>query len=187
MARREGILYGSVMSQRAVEEVEYATNFYASIDLDVSHFSALWHTYTVGHLLFTDLDRIAREHDISVADLHLLGALRIDRPRLLRATDLAATLQVSNAVLSGRIARLGQEGLLIREPSASDRRAFELRLTAEGAKKVEDVMSAIEQRSGFVRHYHSLPQEDQATIGRIMGDLHSKMDRDFIAVKRGKL
>lgn len=174
------------MSQRPVDEVEYANAFYASLNLDVSHFAAMWHTFNVAHLLSTDVDRITRDHGISIADLHLLGALRIDRPRLLRATDLAITLQVSNAVLSARIARLADKGFLIRQPSVTDRRAFELRLTAEGKSKVQEVLSSIEHRSGFVRHFHSLAKEDRDAIARIMGNLHSKMDRDFMPVSRGK-
>lgn len=175
------------MSQRPVDEVEYANVFYASLNLDVSHFASMWHTFNVAHLLSTDVDRITRDHGISIADLHLLGALRIDRPRLLRATDLAMTLQVSNAVLSARIARLGNRGFLVRQASAADRRAFELQLTAEGKTKVEEVLSSIERRSAYVRHFHSLPKEDRDALARIMGNLHSKMDGEFMPVSRGKL
>jgi hypothetical protein len=64
---------------RPVEEVAVAQAFYAGLGQDVSYFPALWHTLNVGHMLTTDLDRICRRYDLSVADFTLLGALRIDR------------------------------------------------------------------------------------------------------------
>lgn len=44
--------------QRPIEEVAAARTFYAGIGQDVGYFSALWHTFSVGHLLTNDLDRI---------------------------------------------------------------------------------------------------------------------------------
>jgi DNA-binding MarR family transcriptional regulator len=172
------------MPRRPVEELKVATAFYAKVGLDVSYFAAQWHTFNVGHLLATDLDRITRRHGLSVADLHLLGALRIERPKQLRASDLAFTLQVANSVLSSRIAKLQRQGLLIRTRSTSDRRAFELRLTPEGARKTIDVVAEMGRKSHFVRHYKRLSKEDRAALARIMGELHYLLDRDFVAVPR---
>src|ERR1700722_13425731 len=98
--------------------VTRAMGFYAALGLDVRYFPALWHTFNVGHMLATDLDRICRQHGLSIADFNLLGALRIDRPRRLRRTDLAGTLQVSQAALSARILRLQRDGLLVRAPAS---------------------------------------------------------------------
>ena len=62
------------------DDVNDAMAFYATLGLDVRYFAALWHTFNVGHILTTDLDRICRRHGLSIADFNLLGALRIDRP-----------------------------------------------------------------------------------------------------------
>ena len=75
---------------RPVAEVAEARRFYAAIGLDVGYFSALWHRFNVGHMLAIDLDRICRLHGLSPADFTLLGALRIDRAKPLRATVRAA-------------------------------------------------------------------------------------------------
>ena len=88
------------MTHRPIDDVNNAMTFYAALGLDVRYFAALWHTFNVGHILETDLDRICRHHGLSIADFNLLGALRIDRPQRLRPTDLAATLQVTQAALS---------------------------------------------------------------------------------------
>jgi MarR family multiple antibiotic resistance transcriptional regulator len=108
-----------------------------------------------------------------------VGALRIDRPRRLRPADLAATLQVTHAALSARISRLERDGFLVRSPAAGDRRASMLHLTPEGARMVEAVHSCIEQDSQFVRQFNRLSEEDRAALGRIMGELHTQLDREF--------
>ncbi len=174
---------GNAMSEdtrrpkRPIEEVKAARAFYAGLGQDVTYFSALWHTFNVGHMLTTDLDRICRGYGLSIADFNLMGALRIDRPRPLRATDLAVTLQVSNAALTARITRLQRRGMLVKSPSQKDRRAFTLQLTPEGAGKVEAIHFAIARASCFVRHFHQLSREDRAALERIMGELHTQLDR----------
>jgi DNA-binding MarR family transcriptional regulator len=175
------------MTQHPVDELETAAAFYAELDLDVSYFGAQWHTFNVGHLLVTDLDRITRRHGISIADLHLLGALRIDRPKPLRPTDIARTLNVSNAVLTPRIAKLERAGLLIREASADDRRAVTLRLTPDGTAKAVAIVAELGREANFVRYYKRLPEDDRMALTRIMGELHNMLDRDFLAASRGKL
>jgi DNA-binding MarR family transcriptional regulator len=172
------------MTQHPTDEVTEAMAFYATLGLDVGYFSALWHTFNVGHILATDLDRVCRRHALSVADFNLLGALRIERPRPLRPTDLAATLQVSHAALSARIARLEREGLLVRSPAAGDRRASTLELTVEGARLVETIHAEIEKDSQFVRQLHRLPEEDRSELARIMGRLHTNLDREFMRSPR---
>lgn len=175
------------MPRSPVEELEAGREFYSRLlpDLDVEYFAALWHIFTIGHLVAADLDRIARRLGFSIADLHLLGSLRIERPHPLRATDLALTLHVSNAVLSTRIERLSQKGLVVRTPSTSDRRAFDLKLTPEGAGTVDRAIVEIARDAKFVRHFRKLPEADRVALGRILGDLHERLDREFVAAVRG--
>lgn len=171
-------------SRRPIEEVQRARTFYAGLGLDVRYFSALWHTFNVGHMMSTDLDRICREYSLSLADFNLMGALRIERTEPLRATDLAVTLQVSNAALTSRINRLVGKGILVKSSSPADRRAFGLRLTREGASMVDAIHAAVERKSSFVRHFRQLPESDRAMLERIMGELHAELDRDFVHVHR---
>ena len=170
--------------QRPMEEVAVARAFYADLGQDIRYFSALWHAFNVGHMLATDLDRICRRHDLSIADFNLMGALRIDRAKPLRATDLAITLQVSNGALTARIAKLADKGMLVKSPAAHDRRAFTLELTSEGAAKVEAIHFAIAEDSHFVREVNRLSQVDRTALERIMGTLHSQLDRYFVPAHR---
>src|SRR5690606_39254500 len=113
------------MARSPTQELEFGRAFYADIlpELDTGYFAAMWHLFTVGHLIATDLDRIAQRHGFSIADLHLMGSLRIERAQPLRATDLAMTLHVSNAVMSSRVERLAKAGFLTRIPNRADGRA----------------------------------------------------------------
>ena len=170
--------------RRPADQLEAGRSFFSEMDLDVGHFAAMWHSFKVGQLLATDMNRIAGVHDLSIADFHLLGALMIDQPKPMRATDLAFALQVSNAVLSGRIARLAKSGLLVRSTDEADRRAVLLSLTATGAAKVRDIGLALEQEGHFVQHYRRLPEADKQALSRIMGEMHTLMDRDFLPASR---
>lgn len=173
------------MTERPVEQQQAATAFYAALDVDVSYYPAIWHSFKVGHLMTTDLDRICRRHGVSIADVHLMGAVRIERSGPLRATDLTQTLNVTNAVLSIRIARLQRKGLLVRRRCASDRRAHDLALTPAGMAILDASIADIARQANFVRCFRRLPEHDQQELSRIMGALHDEMDRDFIAASRG--
>jgi len=167
------------MIDRPTDAVSKAMTFYAALGLGVRYFPALWHTFNVGHMLAIDLDRICRHHGLSIADFNVLGALGIDRPQRLRPTDLAATLQVSQAALSARISRLERGGLLVRSPATGDRRASTLQLTPAGAHLVKAGHSSIERESQFVRRFNRLSEEDRVALARIMGELHNQLDREL--------
>src|SRR4051794_40809908 len=122
------------MGNRPAEELEAGRRFYEALmpGLDAGHFGPMWHIVTMGHLILADLDRLAAAHELSIADVHLLGTLRIDREPPYRAIDLARSLFVTPAVLTARIKRLESRGLLTREADASDRRTAHVRVTEQG-------------------------------------------------------
>lgn len=175
------------MQKRPVEQQEAVSAFYAKSNVDVSYFSAIWHTFKVGHLMTNNLERICRVHGLSYADVDFLGAVRVDELAQQRATDLAQMLNVSDAVLSTRIAKLEKKGLLARIPREHDRRAFALQLTAAGIAASDAVLVDVANHSSFVRCFRRLPEADQHALTRIMGELHNELDRDFISTTRGKL
>lgn len=171
---------------RPAEEAESGRALYAEIvpDVDVGHSATMWHLLSLGHMVATDLDRIARRHGLSLADLMLLGGLRMAHPQSLRATDLAQKLRVSNAVLSTRVARLEGAGLLHRAPNPTDRRAFELTVSADGVAKVDAAIADISRDGQVARWHRRLTFEDGAAVARILGEFHDLMDRDFVAAPR---
>ena len=172
------------MPKKPIDELEAGRDYYARLlpQLDVKYFATMWHLFTVGHLVATDLDQIARTLGYSIADILLLGSLGRDRSRALRATDLTSILHVSNAVLSIRLVRLEKAGLLTRDRSNADRRAFELQLTDKGRKVIADAILLIAREAKIVRIFRRLRPADKAVFSRILGDMHEKLDRDFIGV-----
>lgn len=161
--------------------------FFAALGLDVRHFGPMWHVMKVAQLVETDLNRISGRHGLSIADFHLLGALMMDAEKPLRPTDLALALNVSNAALTARIRKLVDAGLVISKPAEADRRVTFLHLTAQGSRIVLAIGAAIEREGHFVRYVRGLPQADQQALGRIMGELHTLMDRHFLPAHRGDL
>lgn len=170
------------MPRKPVDQLNAGRSFYARRmpDMESEHFGPLWHFFTVGHLVTTDLDSIAGKLGYSFADLDLLGTLAIDQDAPHRATDLASTLYVSNAVISTRIARLGKDGLLERRHNPEDRRVFDLFLTPKGRALVERAIVDIAAQSKLVRFFRQLGPADQQTLSRLLGDLHQRFDREFM-------
>lgn len=171
---------------RAIDEIAVGRTFYEQIapDMDASHFATMWHITGLGHRLAMDLDRIARRYGLSSADLHVMGTMRVCGPATLRATDLASKLRVSNAVLSHRVAKLQQLGLLCRTRIAADRRAFALSLTPEGMVRIDAAVSDISREGHFVRGHLKLAPHEQAMVGDILARLYAEMEREFLPAAR---
>lgn len=158
---------------------------YADLGLDISFVPAIWHISRVSHLAEKELGKIAAAYGLSSADINLLGAIWNAETGALRATDLADLLRVSNAVLSPRVARLESQGLLVKRPSATDRRAAELSLTAAGVTAIRSAFRDIGTDMKFVEHFFELPEQDRKDLVRIMRRLHDQLFRNFISRSRG--
>src|SRR5580698_99170 len=77
------------------------------------------------------LARIAAEHDLSMIQVRLLGILRDREPSML---ELARHLELEKSSLSGLVDRAEKRGLVLRIPSADDRRVATIRVTKQGRK-----------------------------------------------------
>lgn len=87
------------------------------------------------------LTRMAEEHDLSLAQLRLLGILRDREPGM---RELARYLDLEKSSLSGLVDRAGSRGLVERVPSAEDRRAATIRATARGRRLIRLVEAEVE-------------------------------------------
>ena len=81
------------------------------------------------------LERRAREHDLSVIQIRLLGVLRDRRPTM---NELARLLGLDKSSVTGLVDRAERRGLVERAASATDRRAVLVSLTDHGRSLVSD-------------------------------------------------
>lgn len=169
------------MARKPVDQLNKGRDYFAARlpDVAVDHFGALWHLYTLGHLVATDLDSVARKLGYSFADLDLMGTLAVDSGKPMLACELASALYVSNAVISVRVARLVEQGVIARRPSPADGRAQLLTLTDKGHHILEQAIAAIGDAAKIARFFRLLDPDDQRALLRILGDIHQRFDREF--------
>ena len=93
-----------------------------------------------GFVVMGVLTRVAARHDLSLTQMRVLGILRDRRPRMI---ELAGFLGLEKSTMSGLVDRAERRGLLGRERSTSDGRAFDLFLTAQGMDLAERVHAEV--------------------------------------------
>lgn len=172
------------MTVRPIDQLAAGRSFFEALGLDVRHFAAIWHIQKIGQLMTTDLDDLCDAHGVSLASFHVLGALLMEFPNALRATDLANALNVTNAALSKHTNKLAALGLLVCAPCLEDKRSKLLTVTEAGKAKVEQVGHDLEVHGRFTAHYRRLSMQDQEHLDRIASLLHTQMSRDFMPATR---
>lgn len=78
--------------------------------------------------------RLREKFDITLPAFDLMAQLERE-PEGLRLGELSKRMMVTNGNLTGLVERLVQEGLVLRETDAQDRRAFIVRLSKAGRAK----------------------------------------------------
>ena len=87
--------------------------------------------FQLSFILQGRLATIAAAHDLSIAQVRLLGILRDREPGML---ELARHLDVEKSSLSGLVDRAESRDLVERVPSDQDGRSTTIRVTARGRK-----------------------------------------------------
>lgn len=97
-----------------------------------------WRAYFEGsRLLENDLERrLKASAGIDLGDFNVLLVLSEAEGTRMRMGDLARTLAFAPGRLTYRIAALEKEGLVVREPSAVDRRGTDAVLTDAGRRRL---------------------------------------------------
>ena len=112
------------------------------------------------------LERRAAEHDLSVIQTRLLGILRDRTPTM---HELARFLGLDKSSVTGLVDRAERRGLVTRLPSATDRRAVQVSLTAAGRALVSQAAARFEADvSALLSH---LPARERETLTRIISRL----------------
>jgi DNA-binding MarR family transcriptional regulator len=119
-------------------------------------------SFVIGSLL----ERQAAAHDLTMAQVRLLGVLRDRTPTML---ELAGFLGLDKSSTSGLVDRAERRGLVQRATSATDRRSVRVSLTLEGRALV----SAAAARFGaeVTALLHLLPPADRESLAGLISRL----------------
>jgi DNA-binding MarR family transcriptional regulator len=110
------------------------------------------------------LSQAAVQHDLSVAQLRLLGVLRDREPGM---QELARHLKLDKSSVTGLIDRAERRGLVRRTAHPQDGRAVRVAATAQGQELAARGTAEIaRQVTGIVR---ALPDADRARLAELAG------------------
>jgi DNA-binding MarR family transcriptional regulator len=97
-------------------------------------------------------------------------------PQGLKMSELSRRLMVTGGNVTGLTDQLVAEGLVERQRVPDDRRAYAVRLTAEG-KRVFDGMAA-EHEQWVIAMMAGLPADRQASLYGLLGELKASLRPD---------
>ena len=119
-------------------------------------------------------ERLRQGYDMTLPRFDVLAAL-IAAPDGLRMTELSQQLMVSNGNVTGIVDRLVADGLAERETMETDRRAFQVRITVQGARLMQDMTA---RHMAWIDELFSDVTEADAARGiSIMLDIRHKAHR----------
>jgi MarR family transcriptional regulator, lower aerobic nicotinate degradation pathway regulator len=112
------------------------------------------------------LERRAAEHDLSIIQTRLLGVLRDRRPTM---NELAKLLELDKSSVSGLVDRAERRGLVVRGPSAADRRVVLVSLTDRGRSFVSRASAGFE--ADVAGLLGCLSGSERSTLSRLVSRL----------------
>ncbi len=100
-------------------------------------------------------------------EFDVLAALRrAEAPHEMNPAQLIEATMIGSAAMTNRLEKLTARGLLERRPNELDRRSILVRLTDEGASRVDAAMTELARREG--EELRILSRADQADLARIL-------------------
>jgi MarR family transcriptional regulator, lower aerobic nicotinate degradation pathway regulator len=112
------------------------------------------------------LERRAREHDLSITQVRLLGVLRDRTPAM---NELAKLLDLDKSSITGLIDRAQRRGIVTRVPSTTDRRAVLVALTAHGRSLAATGTAHFEADAAQLLSF--LPPPDRQALSQLISKL----------------
>lgn len=116
--------------------------------------------------------KLRQEFNFTLPRFDLMAHL--DRsPDGLRMGDLSRRMMVTSGNVTGITDQLEAEGLVVREFSPDDRRAFIVRLTANGRRSFRRMAQAYDR--WIVEMFDSVPPRDREQLLRLLGNLKNEL------------
>jgi DNA-binding MarR family transcriptional regulator len=116
------------------------------------------------------VEAVLQRHGLGVADFDVLATLRRSgEPFVLRPSDLARTLMLSPAGITGRLDRLEQAGHITRRLDPDDRRSLLVELTPGGLATVDAAVT--DHLANEARLLAAITADERRTLDRILRKL----------------
>lgn len=139
-------------------------------EIDVRSHSVVVRLARALSFIYSDLEAVAADFEISFASLEALTVLRLaPAPHRLSQRTLGTVLMRTSGTLSVRLARLEQAGMVKREPDPFDARGVIVQLTARGRTLVDRAVAArIEAEAKLLS---ALTADEQDQLGGLLRTL----------------
>lgn len=108
------------------------------------------------------LERVAEKHDLSLAQVRLLGILR-DREPAMR--ELAEFLELDKSSVTGLVSRAEMRGFVKRTASADDGRGVHVAITAKGKELAQTFVRQVEKELAVL--VEDLGEADQKRLASL--------------------
>lgn len=104
---------------------------------------------------------------LAVWEFDVLAALRREEPpHELNPAQLIEATMIGSAAMTNRLDNLSRRGLVERRPNPRDGRSVLVRLTPDGATRVDDAMRRLAEREA--EELRGLSREEQATLAGLL-------------------
>ncbi|MFE6968265.1 MarR family winged helix-turn-helix transcriptional regulator [Isoptericola sp. NPDC057653] len=135
-------------------------------DIDRDTMALLARLTRAAELVNARTDRLAGDYGVNRGDGDVMFALRrAGEPFRLSPTALARALLMTTGTMTGRLDRLEKRGLIVRVPSAHDRRSLDVELTPEGKRLVDEAVTT--HTAGQQEAVSALSSRDRADLDRV--------------------
>lgn len=126
------------------------------------------------------IDKFSRQlmHQFKLTTPQLVCLRTISRFERITPGELAMSVFLSQATLSGVLDRLEERGLVMRKRDDQDKRRVWLELTDSGRKLVENAPSPLHDK--FSRRFRKLPHEEQRRINEVLQRMAEMMESEDI-------
>jgi DNA-binding MarR family transcriptional regulator len=124
---------------------------------------------TTTQVLYQQMERTLRPHELTQAQLAVLAQLGMDPDRGTSGADLAHGAGMTAQAMSTAIAGLLERGLVDRTPHPTHGRVLEVRITPAGAELLDlaqEATIAVERRA-----VAQLSTDEQAELKRLVGQI----------------
>jgi DNA-binding MarR family transcriptional regulator len=128
------------------DPIEWVRHYWRMQDMgDERKFLAMASVLRLYQLMTTELERVLRKFDLNRNSYLLLASLHLSEDGSRVLSRLASHMMVHPTTVTIVTDKLEQQGLLVRTPHPTDRRATYARITPAGKALLKDATSALEE------------------------------------------